>query len=63
MEIDVLRRLEQRVDQLLERLRGIDAQCQRLQAENEKLLEERETFGRELDRILAKLEQGEESDH
>ncbi len=63
MEIDVLRRLEQRVDQLLERVRTIDAQCQRLRAENEKLLEERETFGRELDRILAKLEQGEESDH
>lgn len=62
MDMDILRRLEQRVDQLLERVRDLDAHCSALQAEKDRLLEEREAFCQELDRILVKLEPQQEQE-
>jgi cell division protein ZapB len=56
MEIDVVLRLEKKIDELLDRKRQLEEDCQRLLAEKKALAEERERFRTEIDRILAKLD-------
>ena len=56
MNLDVLQRLENKIDQLVARIQTLDEECHRLRGENDNLRTERERFCQELDRILAKLE-------
>jgi cell division protein ZapB len=56
MEIDVVLRLEKKIDELLDRKRRLEEDCQRLLSEKKDLVEERERFRTEIDRILAKLD-------
>jgi regulator of replication initiation timing len=56
MDFDVVLRLEQKIDGLLSQHLEMTERCQRLEAENRALLDERIRFRGELDRILAKFE-------
>ena len=56
MDLELVLRLEQKVDQLLERKNDLEAECLRLRAENQELVAERERVRAELDRILDKIE-------
>ena len=57
MDLDIVLRLEQKIDRLLSQYREMAEKCQRLEAENRVFVEERVRFQAELDRILVKLEQ------
>jgi len=56
MDLDVVLRLEQKIDSLLSQRLEMAKKCQELEAENRALLEERARVRGELDRILAKFE-------
>ena len=55
MDLSIVLRLEEKIDQLLARKQDLEEQCRQLAAEKAALLQEKEQFGIELDRILAKL--------
>jgi hypothetical protein len=54
--LELVLKLEQKVDQLLERCRDQADEVQQMREENRLLLKERELFGVELDRLLGKLD-------
>lgn len=56
MDLSIVSRLEEKVDQLLARKHALEEDCRRLAGENAALLREKEQFAAELDRILAKLD-------
>ncbi len=56
MDLTVIVRLEEKVDQLLEQHRTLQDENRRLLARQAALEEERQLFRGELDRILGKLE-------
>jgi FtsZ-binding cell division protein ZapB len=56
MNLDIVLRLEDKVDQLLHQQQVLLAECQRLKTENLQFLAERERVRGEIDRILAKLD-------
>lgn len=56
MDLNVVLRLEKKIDQLLARNEALMEDCRRLQVEKEALVEERASFCLELDRVLAKLD-------
>ncbi|BCR04168.1 hypothetical protein DESUT3_12370 [Desulfuromonas versatilis] len=56
MDLNIIARLEQKVDQLLERKLQLEADCRRLREENSALVQEQERFRAELDRIIDKLD-------
>lgn len=56
MDLSIVLRLEEKIDQLLARKQGLEEQCRQLSAEKSALLQEKQQFGIELDRILAKLD-------
>lgn len=56
MDISIVIRLEDKIDQLLARKKDLEEKCRQLAAENASLLQEKEHVGLELDRILAKLD-------
>jgi cell division protein ZapB len=56
VDISIVSRLEEKVDQLLARKNALEEDCRRLADENAALLQEKEQFVAELDRILAKLD-------
>ena len=56
MDLTVIVRLEEKVDQLLEQHRTLQEENRRLLARQAALEEERQVFRGELDRILGKLE-------
>ncbi len=56
MDLSIVIRLEEKIDQLLARKKDLEERCRQLIAENAVLLQEKEHVGLELDRILAKLE-------
>ena len=56
MDLTVIVRLEEKVDQLLEQHRTLQEENRRLLARQAALEEERQLFRGELDRILGKLE-------
>lgn len=56
MDLSIVSRLEEKVDQLLARKYALEEDCRRLADENAALLQEKEQFVAELDRILAKLD-------
>ena len=56
MDLNIILRLEEKIDQLLGRKQALEEKCRQLAAENATLLKEKEQFGIELDRILAKLD-------
>lgn len=56
MDLNIILRLEEKIDQLLKRKQALEEECRQLSAENATLLKEKEHFGIELDRILAKLD-------
>jgi regulator of replication initiation timing len=56
MNLDLVLRLEEQIDQLLQRLQALTEECRRLQAENHQHLAERARVRGEIDRILAKLD-------
>lgn len=55
MAADLILRLEQKIDQLLERQRLLEQENVRQASRLSELVEERERFAGELDRILEKL--------
>jgi hypothetical protein len=56
MNLDLVLRLEERIDQLLQRQQALVEECARLKAENLQQLAERDRVRGEIDRILAKLD-------
>jgi cell division protein ZapB len=56
VDLSIVSRLEEKVDQLLARKNALEEDCRRLADENAALLQEKEQFVAELDRILAKLD-------
>jgi cell division protein ZapB len=56
VDLSIVSRLEEKIDQLLERKRALEDECRQLAADKVFLLQEKEQFGVELDRILAKLD-------
>lgn len=56
MDLNIVLRLEKKIDQLLARNEALAEECRRLQVESKTLIEERERFCLELDRVLAKLD-------
>jgi FtsZ-binding cell division protein ZapB len=56
MNLDLVLRLEEKIDQLLQRQQALLVECQRLNDENQQHLAERERVRGEIDRILAKLD-------
>ena len=56
MDLNIILRLEEKIDQLLGRKQALEEECRQLALENATLLKEKEQFGIELDRILAKLD-------
>ena len=56
VDLDIVFRLEEKLDQLLQRQRDLTEECKRLQAEKEVFLRERDRVRSELDRILSKLD-------
>ena len=57
MDIKIILRLEEKIDQLLGRKQQLEEDCRRLQLERDTLAQERERIVTELDRILGKLDQ------
>ena len=53
---DIILRLEEQVDRMLDRQRTQESELRRLREENAELLAERDRFRSELDRILDKLD-------
>ncbi len=56
METEAIKRLEVLVDRLLARQQAMEERCRALESEKASLLSERESFSRDLDQVLAKLE-------
>lgn len=56
MDLSLVLRLEKKIDQLLNRKAELEEECRRLQADKSVLVKERERFGLELDKVLAKLD-------
>lgn len=56
MEADIATRLEELIDELLERMKTVEDERDRLSLERETLLGEQLRIRAELDRILAKLD-------
>ena len=56
MDLNIVLRLEQKIDQILARNMALEEECSRLVAEKKLLAGERERFCSELDRVLAKLD-------
>jgi len=56
MDLNIVLRLEKKIDQLLARNQALTEECARLRAERKTLVDERERFCLELDRVLAKLD-------
>lgn len=56
MDLSLVLRLEKKIDRLLDLNEGLVEECRRLRAETSTLMEDRERFRVELDRILAKLD-------
>jgi cell division protein ZapB len=56
VDLSIVSRLEEKVDQLLARKNALEEDCRRLADEKSALLQEKEQFVAELDRILAKLD-------
>lgn len=56
MDLSIVLRLEEKIDQLLARNQDLEEQCRQLASEKAALLQEKQQFGIELDRILAKLD-------
>lgn len=56
MDLNIVLRLEKKIDQLLARNQALAEECNRLIAESKTLADERERFCLELDRVLAKLD-------
>lgn len=56
MDLNVVLRLEKKIDQLLARNEALAEECRRLQAECKALIEERGRFCLEIDRVLTKLD-------
>ena len=56
MDLNIVLRLEKKIDHLLARNEALVEECRRLQAESKTLIEERRRFCLELDRVLAKLD-------
>ncbi len=56
MDLNIVIRLEEKIDQLLARKGDLEDKCRQLAAENAALLQEKEFAGIELDRIIAKLD-------
>jgi hypothetical protein len=56
VDLNIVLRLEKKIDQLLARNQALTEECARLAAENKTLVEAREHFCLELDRVLAKLD-------
>jgi hypothetical protein len=56
MNLDLVLRLEERIDQLLQRQQALVEECARLKTENLQQLAERDRVRGEIDRILAKLD-------
>jgi cell division protein ZapB len=56
VDLSIVLRLEEKVDQLLARKHVLEEDCRRLADEKAALLQEKEQFVAELDRILAKLD-------
>jgi len=56
MSLDILLRLEEKIDQLLLKKRQLEDECQRLSEAGDQLIRERDFIAQELDRILTKLD-------
>ena len=56
MEADIATRLEELIDELLERMKKVEGERDRLSLERETLLGEQQRIRAELDRILTKLD-------
>jgi len=56
VDLDLVVRLEKKIDQLLDHNRALVAECRKLSNERDLLLGERSRLGTDLDRILAKLD-------
>jgi hypothetical protein len=56
VDLNIVLRLEKKIDQLLARNQALTEECARLAAEKKTLVEAREHFFLELDRVLAKLD-------
>jgi hypothetical protein len=56
MNLDLVLRLEERIDQLLQRQQALVEECARLKTENLQQLAERDRVRGEIDRILTKLD-------
>jgi cell division protein ZapB len=56
MSLDVLLRLEEKIDQLLLKKQQLEDDCLRLHESKEQLVQERDFIAQELDRILARLD-------
>ncbi|MDW7645686.1 MAG: cell division protein ZapB [Desulfuromonadales bacterium] len=56
MDLDVVFRLEEKLDDLLKQHHDLLDDCRRLRAEKEAFLKERDRVRSELDRILEKLD-------
>jgi hypothetical protein len=56
VDLNIVLRLEKKIDLLLARNQALTEERARLLAENKTLVEEREHFCLELDRVLAKLD-------
>jgi hypothetical protein len=56
VDLNIVLRLEKKIDQLLARNQALTEECARLAAEKKALVEAREHFCLELDRVLVKLD-------
>jgi len=56
MDLDILVRLEEKIDQLLQLKQRLEQDCAHLREERDTLVQEREFVTQELDRILARLD-------
>ena len=56
MNLDILVRLEEKIDQLLLQKQQFENDCQRLSEEKDTLSQERDFVEQELDRILSRLD-------
>lgn len=56
MDIKIILRLEEKIDQLLSRKQQLEQDCRRLQGECDALRQERVRMAADLDRILGKLD-------
>jgi FtsZ-binding cell division protein ZapB len=55
MDLNVFEKLEMKIDQLLEKNRGLEEKCRDLLKENTALAEEKALIASEVERILGKL--------